>query len=81
MGQWVMRVRNWYEVAVINCHLCGKMLPGRVWRGQVGDQERDFCNPDCEEMYFSYWTPRYGGRNEPGAAVPFASVADRRWSA
>jgi len=65
MGQWATCTRNWYEVSVINCHLCGKMLPGRVWRGQVGDQERDFCNPDCEEMYFGYWAPRYVGRNAP----------------
>jgi hypothetical protein len=36
------------------------MLPGVVWRAEIGRSACEFCDPECEELYWEYWLPRYG---------------------
>jgi hypothetical protein len=43
-----------------HCRLCGGLLPRTVWRAEVGGAEHDFCDAECEELYRTYWLPRYG---------------------
>jgi hypothetical protein len=44
-----------------HCTLCGRLLPRRSWVTHVDGAERDFCEPDCADLYRTYWLPRYGG--------------------
>jgi hypothetical protein len=44
---------------VVNCALCGQMIPRQVW---VSDDGLEFCGTACEELYRSYWVPRRGVR-------------------
>ncbi len=60
MGRWVVTPRAWYDVSVLNCSLCGKMLPGKLWSVQIAGQEHIFCDAACEAIYREYWYPRYG---------------------
>ena len=60
MGEWVDTPRAWYDISVLNCSLCGKMLPGKTWSVDIAGQARIFCDPDCEDAYRDYWLPRYG---------------------
>lgn len=43
-----------------HCRLCGGLLPGRVWSAVVDGEEHPFCDPECEEIYRTYWLPRHG---------------------
>ncbi|MHB1006051.1 MAG: hypothetical protein ACYC3S_10470 [Chloroflexota bacterium] len=68
MGRWKANTQTWYETNVLNCSLCGQMIPSRIWVAEVDGKERMFCGPGCEDQYHSYWEPRYGKREQP--AIP-----------
>ena len=61
MGRWISVRRQWYDISVRNCSVCGKMLPGDVWSVDIAGRSHAFCDPECEELYWQYWRPRYGG--------------------
>jgi endogenous inhibitor of DNA gyrase (YacG/DUF329 family) len=59
-GHWETIHHEWFDTNVINCDLCGKMIPRRIWKAAVHGREHDFCSKECERMYIEYWLPRYG---------------------
>ena len=63
MGCWKDLDLPWHETNIMNCSLCGKMIPHRVWIVEVDDQEKEFCSPDCEQLYFEYWLPTHGKKS------------------
>jgi len=71
MGDWSTEPRPWYDVKVVNCTLCGKMLPGKMWSATINGDEKVFCNPGCEDTYHRYWRPRYVG------GAPTAGLEDQ----
>lgn len=77
MGHWVAKSRSWYDVSVINCRLCGKMIPGRMWVAEVDGEELFFCDPECEETYRTYWRPRYDAK-EGAEGPPTGSIGGTR---
>jgi|GEM_PF-964491 len=70
MGQWVIRPHAWYDVSVLNCSLCGKMLPGKLWSVEIAGQEHIFCDAACEATYREYWYPRYGTQEDSTSQAP-----------
>ena len=57
MGRQVARAQRWWETNVVTCDLCGQMIPSDLW---VSDEGLRFCALRCEELYRSYWIPKYG---------------------
>ena len=64
MGRWEKRNVSWWETNVINCSLCGQMIPRDIWVVEEDGQKRLFCGPECERLYREYWLPKYGGQQE-----------------
>ena len=62
-GRWEVLDLPWYETNITNCSLCGKMIPHRMWIVKVDDEEKKFCNSDCEQLYFEYWLPTHAKRS------------------
>ena len=60
MGKWVEIERTWHDTALTNCALCGRLVPRRVWQVEIDGQALPFCNEECEELYRTYWLPKYG---------------------
>lgn len=69
MGGWEKRNVSWWETNVINCSLCGQMIPRDIWVVDEDGQKRLFCGPECERLYREYWLPKYGAQQEakPGS--------------
>ena len=61
MGEWRLRKQALFEPYILSCRLCGKMIPRRYWHALDRDVELSFCDPECEQIYRTYWLPRYGG--------------------
>ena len=57
MSYWQVRETAWWETNVINCALCGQMIPRAVW---VSEEGLSFCGPACEKLYRTYWLPTHG---------------------
>jgi len=47
----------WWDTHVINCQMCGQMIPRDVW---VAEDGLEFCTEECDSLYRTYWLPRYG---------------------
>jgi ribosomal protein L24E len=60
LGHWKKIDTQWHETSVINCELCGQMVPRDVWIATVEGDGKTFCNPECERVYRDYWLPKYG---------------------
>lgn len=60
MGHYQATHLAWYETTMLNCALCGKIIPGDLWVAEVEGQTHYFCSPDCERLYVEYWLPKYG---------------------
>ena len=59
-GRWARRDADWWETTVVNCSLCGQMIPRDAWLVEEGGEARVFCGPECERLYRDYWLPKYG---------------------
>jgi hypothetical protein len=59
-GHWEQRNVDWWETNVINCSLCGQMIPRDILVVDEGGEKRLFCGPECERLYHEYWLPKYG---------------------
>ena len=70
MGEWITVRRHWYDIGVRNCSVCGKMLPGEIWSVDIAGRPHAFCDPECEDLYWQYWRPRYGAFKAAGGASP-----------
>lgn len=63
-GRWERLNRSWWDPKVVNCEMCGQMIPRDVWKSADG---HSFCSVECDDLYRSYWLPRYGGKGaKPG---------------
>ena len=72
MGEWVEIERTWHDTAVTNCAICGRLVPRRAWRVEFEEKPLLFCNKECEELYRSYWLPKYGALIARAASDPGA---------
>jgi len=36
------------------------MIPKRFWEAEVRGEALVFCSEECEQLYRSYWLPKYG---------------------
>lgn len=59
-GRWLEFDRTWHDTDIVNCSVCGRLIPRRAWvfTGAVGDVRS--CSPECEELYRTYLEPTYG---------------------
>jgi hypothetical protein len=60
VGHWETITRDWWETTVRNCTVCGQMMAAQVWVCEDEGHTCNFCSPDCEELYYSYWKRKYG---------------------
>lgn len=58
-GGWHEVAPDWRRAAEAHCELCGRLLARRRWVAEVAGAARAFCDPDCAELYRTYWLPRY----------------------
>lgn len=47
MAHWEQINKPWYEVKIINCTLCGRMIPRSLWVVEEPER-RIFCSEKCE---------------------------------
>ena len=59
-GRWVEFERSGRTRRVVNCAVCGRLIPRRAWVFDGGHGEIQACSESCEELYFSYVEPTYG---------------------
>lgn len=60
-GRWVEVVRAWHDSTLTQCDLCGRLIPRQGWQVESEGRHLMFCNDGCEERYWDFWYPRYGG--------------------
>jgi hypothetical protein len=53
-GHWEASTARWFELRLLYCGLCGKVIPGRFWQVDFDGTRRIFCDPACEALYRSY---------------------------
>jgi len=56
-GHWETIDSDWWDPNVINCQMCGQMIPRDIW---VADDGLRVCSYQCDHLYRSYWLPLYG---------------------
>jgi hypothetical protein len=53
-GTWkTLRPQIW-ETVVTPCDCCGQVVAKRLWVVEVEGEERQFCSPECEQLYRDY---------------------------
>lgn len=53
-GRWEPITMQVWDTVVTPCDCCGQVVARRQWVVTVGEGERRFCGPDCEQLYRSY---------------------------
>jgi hypothetical protein len=53
-GRWVENDARWFELRMLFCDLCGRIIPKHLWQVELGGVTRTFCDPACEALYRSY---------------------------
>jgi hypothetical protein len=53
----------WHETRIVNCELCGQMLPRRAFHDER-DAAHRFCSPSCADLWFARRL-----REQPGPAT------------
>lgn len=59
-GRWQELGLAWHETNTVHCSVCGKLIPSRAWVFSDAAHEIAACGPDCEQLYETYWRPKYG---------------------
>ena len=59
-GHWVEFEIPWHETGVRNCPVCGKLVTRRAWQFRTAEGTLRVCDPDCEQLYESYFRPKHG---------------------
>ena len=49
MGHWEEIEKPWYEVKIVNCSLCGRMIARRLWVVEEPER-RVFCGEKCAQL-------------------------------
>ena len=68
-GRWVEIVRAWHDSSLTQCDLCGRLIPKQGWQVESEGKHLMFCNDACEERYWTFWYPRYGGQETHATAA------------
>jgi hypothetical protein len=68
-GRWLELEYAWHETNVVQCQVCGKLIPRRAWLFEGGAGEIMSCGPECEQLYVSYWKPTYGAMADRGRSL------------
>ena len=50
MGHWENRNVEWRETGVINCSLCGQMIPCDIWVVEEAGVRRPLCGEEGERL-------------------------------
>jgi hypothetical protein len=53
-GRWIENDARWFELRMVYCDLCGRIIPKHLWRANVNGVTLTFCEPACEGLYWSY---------------------------
>lgn len=53
-GQWIESDARWFEMRMLYCDLCGRVIPKHLWQVEVQGASRIFCNEACEALYREY---------------------------
>lgn len=53
-ARWEESDARWFELRLLYCALCGKVIPSRFWRVELDGASRIFCDQNCEALYRSY---------------------------
>ena len=54
-GRWEALDGDWWETGVVNCQLCGQVIPRDVWLADDGGR---YCSETCDHLYHGYLLPR-----------------------
>ena len=54
-GRWHTLEGDWWETGVVNCQLCGQVIPRDVWKAEDGGT---FCSTSCDGLFHGYFKPR-----------------------
>ncbi len=65
MSRWETITQQIFDTYSYMCNLCGRRLSRQVWKVDYRGEELDFCNEDCERLWFDYWLPKYGKKATP----------------
>jgi hypothetical protein len=64
-GGWVDNDARWFEMRMVYCDLCGRVIAKRAWQAAIDGVPRRFCDPHCEQLYRTYLL----NQEEPPAPV------------
>ena len=53
-ARWVENDARWFELRLLYCDLCGKVIPKHLWQVEMSGGTRTFCDAACESLYRSY---------------------------
>ncbi len=54
-GAWEDKAQPWHEIHVLNCQVCGRLIPQRTWRFIDPDFGTILaCTPPCETLWYHY---------------------------
>ena len=59
-GRWIEFELAWNDTGVRNCPVCGKLVTRRAWEFETSEGRLRVCDPDCRELYESYYRPTHG---------------------
>ena len=54
-GRWHTLEGDWWETGVVNCQLCGQVIPRDAWKAEDGGT---FCSTSCDGLFHGYFKPR-----------------------
>jgi hypothetical protein len=53
-GGWVENDARWFEMRMLFCDLCGRIIPKYLWQVEIDGSVRTFCDEACERLYRDY---------------------------
>lgn len=53
-ARWEDNDARWFELRMLYCDLCGRIIPKFLWRVEIDGATRTFCDPACEALYRDY---------------------------
>ena len=59
-GRWVELELAWHDTGVRSCPVCGKLVTRRTWEFEAGQGTIRVCDPDCQQLYETYYLPTHG---------------------
>ena len=58
-GQWHELDGDWWDTGIVNCQLCGQVIPRTVWHADDGGR---FCSKACDQLHHGYVLPRQAAK-------------------